>query len=70
MINKLALDGLKQRFPIGTKVELVCMNDTQAPMIGTKGIVKYIDDVGTIHVEWENGSTLGVAYGEDKCRKI
>ena len=29
-----------------------------------------VDDIGSILVDWDNGSTLGVAYGEDHCRKL
>ena len=37
---------------------------------GCKGTVKGVDDIGTIHVQWDCGSSLGVAYGEDVCRKV
>ena len=46
------------------------MNDVQAPPIHTKGVVRHVDDIGTIFVNWETGSGLGVAYGEDRCRRI
>ena len=29
-----------------------------------------MDDAGTIHVRWDCGSGLGIAYGEDSCRKL
>ena len=37
---------------------------------GDKGTVTGVDDIGTIHVNWDCGSGLGIAYGEDSCRKI
>jgi hypothetical protein len=46
------------------------MNDLQAPPAGMKGTVVAVDDLGTIHIKWDNGSTLGIIYGEDACRKI
>lgn len=46
------------------------MDDVQAPPIGTKGTVKGVDDIGSIMVSWDNGSSLSVVYGEDKCKKI
>lgn len=61
---------LREQFPIGTKVELVSMDDMQAPPPGTKGEVRFVDDGGTIHVRWENGSSLGAVYGEDVVRKV
>ena len=50
----------------GTKVKLRYMDDPQAPPVGTVGIVTHIDDVNTIHVAWENGSSLGLVFGIDK----
>ena len=60
----------KTEFPVGTRVELVLMKDTQAPPVGTKGTVTGVDDMATIHVAWDNGSCLGVAFMEDQCKKI
>lgn len=70
VISKEALQALRERFPQGTRVELVQMDDPQAPPIGTKGTVIGVDDIGTIHVKWDSGSGLGIAYGEDVCRKV
>jgi hypothetical protein len=67
--SKLLLD-LKEEYPVGARVELICMNDLQAPPAGMKGTVVAVDDLGTIHIKWDNGSTLGIVYGEDACRKI
>ena len=70
MISKEALQALRECFPKGTRVELVQMDDPQAPPIGTKGTVRGIDDIGSIMVSWDNGCGLNVAYGEDICRKV
>ena len=70
MISKEALQALRERFPKGTRVELVQMDDPQAPPIGTKGTVRGVDDIGSIMVSWDKGSGLNVAYGEDICRKV
>ena len=70
VISKEALQALRECFPKGTRVELVQMDDPQAPPIGTKGTVRGIDDIGSIMVSWDNGSGLNVAYGEDICRKV
>ena len=53
---------------VGKRVELIYMNDNQAPPVGTKGIITKIDDIGTIHVNWDNGSSLGLVDGEDKYK--
>ena len=64
------IEALRKEFPKGTRVELVQMDDPQAPPIGTKGTVRGVDDMGSIMVRWDTGSGLSVAYGEDICRKI
>ena len=70
MTSKEALQALRECFPKGTRVELVKMDDPQAPPIGTKGTVLGVDDIGSIMVAWDNGCGLSVAYGEDICRKV
>ena len=69
MISKEALRALRERYPAGTRVELVQMDDAQAPPVGTKGTVRGVDDMGSIMVAWDNGSGLNVVYGVDICRK-
>ena len=69
-ISPSRLAVLRSQYPVGCTVELIEMNDTQAPPPGTRGRVIWVDDIGTIHVAWETGSSLGVAYGEDYCRRV
>ena len=69
MISREALQALRGRFPKGKRVELVKMDDPQAPPIGTKGTVRGVDDIGSIMVAWDNGCGLSVVYGEDICRR-
>lgn len=64
------LAELRKEYPIGTRVVLIKMDDIQAPPIGTKGTVKGVDDIGSIMVAWDNGSSLNVAYGEDIVKKV
>lgn len=64
------VNHIKSVFPAGTRVELLDMDDPQAPPIGTQGTVKAVDDLGTIFVGWDNGSGLGVVYGHDRIRKV
>jgi hypothetical protein len=37
---------------------------------GIEGTVKFIDSLGTVHVKWDNGSTLGLIPGEDQWEVI
>ena len=68
--SKEIVEKLKKEYPKGTRVQLVAMNDFQAPPIGTKGTVIGVDDTGSIMVAWDNGSSLNVVYDVDKCIKI
>lgn len=62
---------MKEKFPPGTRIKLLCMNDSIHPIpSGMKGTVDSVDDAGTIHINWDNGGYLGVIYGEDKFRKL
>ena len=65
------LKQLKEYYKPGTRIRLVRMNDpfTHIPA-GTIGVVTVVDDIGTIHTVWSNGSTLGIVFGEDECVKI
>lgn len=64
------VERVREQYPAGARVELVRMDDIQAPPIGTKGTVTGVDDTGSVLVNWDNGSRLNVVYGEDVCRKI
>ena len=64
------VETIRNEFPKGTRVELIKMDDVQAPPVYTKGTVRGVDDTGSIMVSWDNGSSLNVVYGEDICRKI
>jgi hypothetical protein len=61
---------ISETFPVGTKVELIYMDDIQAPPVGTKGTVFHIDDASQLHVRWETGSGLALNYGIDEFRVI
>ena len=68
--SKETVETIRSRFPKGCRVELVWMEDAQAPPVGTKGTVQGVDDAGSILVAWDNGSGLNVVYGADICRRI
>jgi hypothetical protein len=68
--SKEIVERIRRQFPVGCRVELLRMDDMQAPPVGTKGTVTGVDDTGSVMVNWDNGSRLNVVYGEDLCRKI
>ena len=69
-VRRETVERLRREYTVGCRVELVQMDDVQAPPIGTKGTVRGVDDIGSIMVRWDNGCGLSVAYGEDMCRRI
>jgi hypothetical protein len=70
MIKPYALERLKERYPSGTRIELVSMDDRYTKLRpGDLGTVTDIDDTGTIFVSWDRGSSLGLVYGIDQYRK-
>ena len=70
MIRPEQLERLRETYPAGTRVELVQMDDQQAPPTGTKGTVTGVDDTGSLLVNWDNGSGLNVIWGVDVVRKV
>lgn len=68
--SKDIVDRVRKQYPAGCRVELIRMDDVQAPPIGTKGTVIGVDDTGSLLMRWDNGSGLNVVYGEDIVRKV
>ena len=62
--------ALRQRYPRGTRVELLGMDDPQAPPAGTMGEVMGVDDAGQLLVRWETGSSLSLIPGVDSFRIV
>ena len=68
--SKETVERVRSEYPAGTRVELVRMDDPQAPPVGTRGTVWGVDDTASLMVHWDNGSGLHVVYGEDNVRKV
>lgn len=68
--NRETVERVRREYPAGTRVELVRMDDVQAPPAGTLGTVMGVDDTASLLMRWDNGSHLNVVYGEDAVRKI
>lgn len=66
MFDKKKIDRIKSLYPVGARVKLLEMKDDPFPVpSGTEGVIDYIDDIGTLHVRWSNGSGLGLIVGVD-----
>ena len=68
--SRETVEHIRKEYPRGTRVELLRMDDIQAPPIGTLGTVLGVDDTGSLLTRWDNGSGLNVVYGEDLVRKV
>lgn len=69
-VTEKELARLKKKYPEGTRVELEIMDDPQAPPVGTLGTVVGVDDMGSLLVNWDTGSSLSIIYGVDRVRKV
>lgn len=69
-MNKAQIEYLKEIYPAGTRVRLKTMAGEEQMPQGLYGTVFHIDDIGQIHVEWDNGSTLALEPGVDQFSKI
>lgn len=68
--SRETVERIRQKYPAGSRVELVKMDDPQAPPVGTRGTVEAVDDTGSLLMRWDNGSGLNVVYGEDIVKKL
>ena len=59
------VNSIKERYPVGTRVIVYSMSDPRPVPCGTAGTVNHVDDIATIHVDWDNGRRLGLIVGED-----
>ena len=62
--------ALRERYPRGTRVELLGMDDPQAPPKGSIGEILGVDDAGQLLVRWETGSSLSLIPGVDSFRIV
>ena len=65
------VEFIRQTYPPNTRILLQHMDDPYAPVpAGTRGTVKYVDDIGQIGVAWDNGRSLSLIPGMDTYRKL
>lgn len=69
--TRAQIELTRQRYPPGTRVELVQMNDDPQPVPpGTRGTVVDVDGIGQLVMKWDNGRTLSLVPGVDQFRKL
>lgn len=62
------LDRIRKEWPEGSRIVLVHMGgDDPSPVPdNSAGTVRYVDDIGTIHVAFDNGRRMGLIAGGDE----
>lgn len=69
--SKNKVTRLREEYPVGTVVQLLDDMSGEIGMPeGLKGTVTYVDDIGNIQVEWENGRNLSIIPEQDSFKKI
>ena len=70
-IDEEIVNDIKERYPEGTRIVLDYMGEDPHPIEpGTRGTVRHVDDIGTVHVDFDNGRRLGLVPGEDSFHKL
>lgn len=70
MRSEKEVEEIKNKYKVGDRIKLICMDDDFAVPSGTYGTIDFIDDEGQIHMDWENGRTIPLIYGVDKFEVI
>lgn len=69
--NKKYIEQLRKKYPVGTKIQLISMRDEKYPVLpGTVGEVTHIDDIGSIQMKWQNGSSLALIPEIDSFKVV
>lgn len=69
--NRRMAERYKESYPPGTRIMLLQMgDDPRSVEPNTRGTVKLVDDMGTLHCDFDNGRQLGVIPGEDSFRRL
>ena len=69
MFKREKIEEIREKYPKGTKITLVCMECEPQMKNGLTGIVEFVDDIGQIHVSWSNGSSLALNVDVDEFKK-
>ena len=65
-LNDEQVQHIKDQYPAGTRIMLDAMGDDPRPIApGTLGTVRSVDDLGTVHCDFDNGRRLGLILSED-----
>ena len=66
MLRREEVERIKEQYPKGTPIRLYSMEGEHTVPPGSRGVVDHVDDIGQIHMKWENGSSLALNVEEDR----
>ena len=64
------IDSLKEKYLPGMRIKLIYMEGEERMSSGLKGTVVCVDDIGQVHMRWDNGSTLAINVEHDSFEII
>ena len=70
-MSRERIEFYKEHYPAGTRICLDSMGDDPNPgPNGSKGVVSFVDDCGTVFVNFDCGRSLGICPEVDSFHKI
>ena len=66
MLKREEVERIKEKYTKGTPIRLYSMEGEHTVPPGSRGVVDHVDDIGQIHMKWENGSSLALNVEEDR----
>ena len=70
MLSERQIQRIKEKYPEGTLIRLGNMEGEARVPPGCRGRVRLVDDIGQIHMRWENGSCLALNVEVDDFEVI
>ena len=67
---KMKVETIKKLYKKGMKVKLINMYGEPQMKFGICGTIEFVDDIGQIHVNWNNGSNLALNIDVDTFRVL
>lgn len=60
------INAVKRDYTKGTRIKLISMDGEPHMKSELIGIVNHVDDIGQVHMNWDNGSSLALTVYLDK----
>lgn len=65
MYSRREVERLQASYPKGTRIQLNAMSGEADMPDGLLGTVDFVDDMGQLHIQWDNGRSLALVPCED-----